>query len=295
MMLYDMPLYRPPSEGSNLIIQVTYGCSFNQCSFCSMYASKQYRARPMDEIFDDIADAARDWPQAHRIFLADGDAMGLPAQDLKTILIRLAETFPDLQRVSAYATPANLLKKSPEELQELRALRLSLVYVGIESGSPDILRRITKGAQPGSIEKALAKARAANIKVSATVILGLGGKNLWREHIEGTAELINKCTPTFLSTLQLGLEESQEPRFMQRFERRGGAFEWQDDMATLMELKHLLTHLDPVRPVIFRSNHASNALALAGNLPKDKKRLLAEVSKALSGITALRPHYIRDL
>ena len=294
-MLYDMPLYRPPSEGSNLIIQVTYGCSYNQCSFCSMYSSKSYQVRPMDEIFADIDDAAQDWPQAHRIFLADGDAMGLPAEELKAILTRLAETFPELQRVSAYATPVNLLRKNPEELEELRQLRLSLVYMGIESGSPEILRRITKGARPESIEKALAKARMANIKVSATVILGLGGRTLWRDHIEGTADLINKCAPTYLSTLQLGLEESQEPRFMQRFNRRGGTFEWQDDQATLKELNHLLIHLDPVRPVIFRSNHASNALALAGNLPKDNKRLLAEVSSALSGDVALRPHFIRGL
>lgn len=295
MILYDMPLYRPPSEGANLIIQVTHGCSFNQCSFCSMYRSKQYRARPMDEIFADIANAARDWPQAHRVFLADGDAMGLPAEDLEAILVRLAATFPNLQRVSAYATPVNLLRKSPEELDRLRALRLNLVYVGIESGSGEILRRITKGASPASIEKALAKARSADIKVSATVILGLGGRGLWREHIEGTTGLINKTAPTYLSTLQLGLEEALEPGFMRRFERLGGAFEWQDDLATLDELNHLVAGLDPVRPVIFRSNHASNALALAGNLPRDKPRLLAEIASALSGETALRPHYIRGL
>lgn len=295
MILYDMPLYRPPSEGANLIIQVTYGCSFNECSFCSMYKSKQYRARPRDEIFADISDAAQDWPEAHRVFLADGDAMGLPAEDLKAILIRLAETFPNLQRVSAYATPVNLLRKSPEELDQLRALRLNLVYVGIESGSGEILKRITKGASPGSIEKALAKARSADIKVSATIILGLGGRNLWREHIEGTTDLINKAAPTYLSTLQLGLDEAIEPRFMQRFERLGGIFEWQDDLATLEELNHLVAGLDPVRPIIFRSNHASNALALAGNLPKDKPRLLAEIASALSGETVLRPHYIRSL
>ena len=294
-MMYDMPLYRPPSEGHNLVIQVTYGCSYNECSFCSMYKSKRYRARPMDEIFDDIADAARDWPEAHRIFLADGDAMGLPAGDLRTILVRLAETFPNLQRVSAYATPVNLLKKTPEELLELRELGLSLVYVGIESGSPEVLRRITKGARPQSMEKALAKARDAHIKVSATVILGLGGRGLWRDHIDGTADLINKTAPTYLSTLQLGLEESQEDRFMQRFERRGGRFEWQDDRRTLEELHRLIGALDPVRPVIFRSNHASNALALAGNLPKDRDRLLAEVGAALDGERALRPRYIRGL
>ena len=293
MMLYDMPLYRPPSEGQNLIIQVSYGCSFNECSFCSMYKSKTYQARPMADIFADIATAAGDWPQAHRVFLADGDAMGLNFEDLKRILLRLAETFPDLQRVSAYATPVNLLRKNVDELEQLRALRLSLIYVGIESGSPEILKRVTKGAQPGSIEKALGKAREAGIKVSATVILGLGGRTLWREHIAGTIALINKTAPTYLSTLLLGLEEAQEERFMKRFGRLGGAFEWQDDQATLEELNQLVAGLDPVRPVIFRSNHASNALALAGNLPKDKPRLLDEIAIALAGGGALRPRFRR--
>ncbi|NQU56381.1 MAG: radical SAM protein [Rhodospirillales bacterium] len=293
MILYDMPLYRPPSEGSNLILQVTYGCSFNECSFCSMYKSKSYMARPMDDIFADIDVAAHDWPQAHRVFLADGDAMGLDFEELKQILVRLAETFPNLQRVSTYATPVNLLRKSIQELEQLRALRLSLIYVGIESGSGEILKRVTKGARPVSIEKALAKARAADIKVSATVILGLGGRTLWREHIEGTVALINKTAPTYLSTLLLGLEDAQEERFMQRFERLGGAFEWQDETATLEELNQLVRGLDPVRPVIFRSNHASNALALAGNLPRDKPRLLAEIAAALGGKGALRPHFVR--
>ena len=247
----------------------------------------------MADIFADIEDAARDWPQAHRVFLADGDALGLGFAELKQILLKLAETFPDLQRVSAYATPVNLLRKSAQELEQLRGLRLSLVYVGIESGSPEILKRVTKGASPASIEKALAKARAADIKVSATVILGLGGRTLWREHIEGTVELINKTAPTYLSTLLLGLEETQGPRFMQRFERLGGAFEWQDETGTLRELNQLVSGLEPVRPVIFRSNHASNSLALAGNLPKDKSRLLSEIASALSGETKLRSRYIR--
>lgn len=292
-MLYDMPLYRPPSEGQNLIIQVTYGCSFNQCSFCSMYKSKSYLPRPMADIFDDIEDAAADWPQAHRVFLADGDAMGLDFEDLQQILGKLAEALPNLTRVSAYATPVNLLRKTPQQLEALRALRLSLVYVGIESGSADILKRITKGARPGSIEKALGKAQAAGIKVSATVILGLGGKGLWRQHIAGTVELINKTAPTYLSTLLLGLEKAQEPRFMRRFERLGGRFAWQDEAATLEELKQLVGGLDPVRPIIFRSNHASNALALAGNLPKDKSRLLVEIATAQTDQSVLRPRFMR--
>ncbi len=290
---YDMPLYRPPSEGPNLIIQATYGCSFNECSFCSMYKTKSYRARPLGDVFAEIDAFAGDWPDAHRVFLADGDAMVLPMDDLKRILDKLAATFPALQRVSCYATPVNLLKKSPQDLAQLKARKLSLVYVGIESGAPEILKRITKGASPRSIATALEKAAAAGIRVSATVILGLGGRRLWQEHIAGTVDLINKTPPTYLSTLQLGLEDGVSGRFMERFERFGDTFAWQSDQGVLAELERLVAGLNPPKPVIFRSNHASNALALAGNLPKDKDRLLAQIATAGNSEGYLRPVWTR--
>lgn len=292
MMLYDMPLYRPPSEGQNLILQATLGCSFNGCTFCSMYKTKSYQARPLEAVFADIEDAAGDWPEAHRIFLADGDALVLPMDDLLRILDKLSATFANLQRVSSYATPINLHRKSVADLQALKARKLTLIYVGLESGSGDILHRIRKGTTQASMTDALARAREASLKVSATVVLGLGGRNRWQDHIEGTAEVVNRVPPTYLSTLQLGLEASVEGRFMEKF---GEPFIWQDDDGILAELEYLLDRLDPPSPVIFRSNHASNCLPLAGTLPKDKDRLLAEVRAAQSGQVALRPAYIRGL
>ena len=291
--IYDMPLYRPPSEGPNLIVQATYGCSFNECSFCSMYKTKTFRARPLADVFADIDAFADEWPDAHRVFLADGDAMVLPTEVLRQILDKLAACFPNLQRVSCYATPYNLIKKSPQELVDLKARKLNLVYVGIESGAPEILKRITKGAAPRTISAALEKAVNAGIKVSATVILGLGGRTLWREHIDGTIDLINKTPPTYLSTLQLGLEDGVVGRFMERFERFGDTFEWQSDEGVLVELERLVAGLNPPKPLIFRSNHASNSLALAGNFPKDKDRLLAQVVAARNGEGYLRPAWVR--
>jgi radical SAM superfamily enzyme YgiQ (UPF0313 family) len=213
--LYDMPLYRPPSEGNNLIVQATVGCSFNHCTFCSMYFTKDYRARPLAEIFADIDAGARDWPTVHRVFLADGDAMTLPTEHLVEILDYLAARLPNLARVSAYATPKNLNEKSIEEMAALRRKKLNLVYLGIESGATAVLKRIRKGASQDSIAKALARAREAGLKVSATVILGLGGRANWQEHIEGTAELVNREPPTYLSTLQLDLEPAVYARFME--------------------------------------------------------------------------------
>lgn len=293
MLHYDMPLYRPPSEGQNLIIQATLGCSFNQCSFCSMYKTKDYRARDLEDVFRDIDRAARMAPHAHRIFLADGDALTLPMDHLVPILEKMADCFPHLSRVSAYATPGNILKKTDAELQELKARKMNLFYVGIESGSPLMLKKITKGASQKGIKDALIKARENGLKVSATVILGLGGQKYWQDHIDGTLELLNKAPVNFLSTLQLYLEDIAVEEFLTKFKE---PFEPQSDLAILKELERLISGLNPPAPVIFRSNHASNALPLAGNFPKDKARLLQEVQNALQyGEKALRPQFLRGL
>ena len=291
-MHYDMPLFRPPSEGDNLIIQATLGCSFNQCSFCAMYRSKEYLARPLDEVFADIRTAAADWPDAQRVFLADGDALALPTPHLLAILNELAATFPRLTRVSCYATPGNLARKTIEELVQLREHRLTLLYFGIESGSDLILKKITKGATQKRMAEVLHKAHDSGMKVSATVILGLGGTTHSEEHIDGTIALLNNAPVTYLSTLQLYLDESVEDEFHSKF---GEPFQMPDDLAILKEQERLINGLNPPQPVIFRSNHASNALALAGNLPRDRDKLLKQLHEAMAGHRPLRPLFMRGL
>ena len=292
---YDQPLYRPPSEGRNLIIQATIGCSFNHCTFCSMYKTKTFRPRPLMDVFAEIDTAARCWPDASRVFLADGDALVLPTDDLAAILDRLRAAFSHLERVSLYATPINLTHKSHADLGRLRAKGLSLAYLGIESGSAAILNRIRKGASPATITAALERAHAAGIAISATVILGLGGRHLWQEHIDGTIDVINRAPVAYLSTLQLRLEDDVVSDFIGRFEREGVSFMLQDDEGVLGELERLLRGLDPMSPVVFRSNHASNCLPLAGTLPEDRDELLALVALARQGAPVMRPELLRGL
>ena len=289
---YDMPLFRPPSEADNLIIQATLGCSFNQCSFCSMYTSKQYSARPVEQIRQDIRKAAQDWPDAQRVFLADGDALALDTPTLIEILIELNEQLPLLSRVSCYATPANILHKSQQQLESLKQHKLSLIYLGIESGSDLILKKITKGATQRGIAEAMHKADSSGLKVSGTVILGLGGQQYWQQHIDGTVALLNAAPLTYLSTLQLFLQADAKKEFLRKFNE---PFIEQNDVAILHEQQRLISDLLPPKRVIFRSNHASNALALAGNLPTDREILLNKIQQALSGQLALRPDYIRNL
>ncbi|NOR51312.1 MAG: radical SAM protein [Gammaproteobacteria bacterium] len=290
--IYDMPLFRPPSEGENLIIQATLGCSFNRCSFCAMYRTKEYVERPLEAVFEDIEQAAKDWPGASRLFLADGDALALPTEQLVQILDKLAATLPRLTRVTCYATPANILRKTAEELAQLKAHKLNLLYFGIESGSDLILKKVTKGATQRGIFDALNRAHDAGLKISATVVLGLGGKTHWQEHIDGTIELLNRAPINYLSTLQLFLDEGSVDEFHHKFAE---PFSFQDDAAILQEQQRLISGLRPPQPIIFRSNHASNALALAGNLPRDRERLLAQLQHAMADSSQLRPHHIRGL
>ncbi len=294
MINYDMPLYRPPSEGPNLIIQATLGCSYNRCTFCSMYRSKTFLVRPMDQVLAEIEQAAKLQPDTRRVFLADGDALVLPNEQLITILDHLKKYLPRLTRVSSYALPNNLKKKTVEELTELRKHGLSLIYYGLESGSKIILKKIRKGATPDTIVEGIKKAHTAGIKVSATVILGLGGKNNWQEHIDETAKLINRLELDYLSTLQLGLDPVVEIEFYEAFAQNGKRhFEWQDDQGMLQEQARLIAQINPVKPVIFRSNHASNSLPLKGNLPKDRDRLLEELQRVEKGEVPLVPEYLR--
>lgn len=278
MIEYDYPLFRPPAEANNVILQVTHGCSYNNCSFCSMYKTKSYEARTLEDIFFDIDALSQYYPNANKVFLADGDALSLEAEFLLKILKYLQEKFVKLSRVSTYASAQNILKKSHKELVELKELKLNLLYYGIETGSEVVLKKITKGVTKEEIIDSLNSASEAGMKISATVILGIGGELYSKEHIQESADIINSTKVTYLSTLQLGLEEDAKENFYKHF----SDFKALGDDEILSEQKKFIELLEPKNRIIFRSNHASNALHLAGTLPKDKDKLLKEINYAMS-------------
>jgi len=278
MIEYDYPLFRPPAEASNVILQVTYGCSYNNCSFCSMYKTKSFASRPLDDIFSDIDALSKSYPDSHKIFLADGDALALDSEFLVKILNYLQEKFLKLSRVSSYASAQNIMKKSEEELLRLKEHKLNLIYYGIETGSEVVLKKITKGVSQREIIDSLNKASASGMKISATVILGMGGELYSDSHVRDTAKIVNETTVNYLSTLQLGLEEDAKENFYKHF----SDFKELNDDKILDEQKRFIQLIEPKNRIIFRSNHASNALHLAGTLPKDKDRLARELSDAMS-------------
>lgn len=290
MLEYNYPLFRPPAEANNLVLQVTLGCSYNNCSFCSMYKTKSYKVRKLEDVYKEVETLAREYPNANKIFLADGDALALEYEHLLTLLEYLNKSFPKLRRVSTYASTQNILGKSNKELEILCKSKLNLFYYGIETGSDVILKKITKGVNQEEIITSLNRATDAGVKVSATVILGIGAKKYSNIHVEETAKIINATQVTYLSTLQLGLEEDAKENFYKHFDD----FSMPDDEQLLSEQKKFLELLEPTNKIIFRSNHASNALHLKGNLPKDRDRLVEELKMALHvGKSAFIPSYFR--
>lgn len=275
MIAYNQPLYRPPAEANSIIIQATLGCSFNKCTFCTMYESKEFVERPLEEVFLDIDNMANSYNDANKMFLADGDALAIKTNQLVKILDYAYSKFPKLRRVSVYASAFNLHDKSLDELKLLKEKGLNLIYYGIESGSFEVLKKIQKPISNEKMCDGLAKAYDAGIKTSVTVILGVAGKKYSKLHIEQTAKILNQIKITYLSTLQLMLESHTKKRFIKNFD---GEFELLSTKEMLEEQKYFLELLNPTNKVIFRSNHASNTLALAGTLPKDKNRLIDEVS-----------------
>jgi wyosine [tRNA(Phe)-imidazoG37] synthetase (radical SAM superfamily) len=295
--IYDEPVFRPPAEWRSLILQVTIGCSWNKCTFCEMYQTKTYRAKPLDQIEEEIKAFAREGGNVRDVFLADGDAMTLPTKHLLTLLDRIHTHLPQVRRVSSYCLPRNLMYKSVEDLSALKEAGLSLVYVGCESGNDEVLSRVNKGETFESSLNALTELKQAGIKRSVMILLGLGGLERSTQHALSSAELCTASSPEFLSVLTTSF-----PRGMRRIEEGfGGDFQPLTAREGLKELKILLENINlPNNKTIFRSDHASNYLVLKGRLGRDKATMLEQLTAILDSPEAediynLRPEWARGL
>jgi len=270
---YIEPLFRPPSEAHSLIFQITIGCSQNSCAFCGMYKMKTFRIRPVDEISAEIKSIPIQHRQyVQRVFLADGDALVYPQKGLVQILDTLAETFPRLTRVGAYASPNSLTTKSEEELAILQNRKLRILYFGLESGDPETLRAVRKGYGPEEMLSLCRKAQQAGFKLSVTAILGLAGQVRSSEHALATAAWINELSPEYFSLLTM---------FKRHNDDWFAAIKPLTHGQVLEEALTMLRSLEPQRTIL-RSNHVSNFLNLAGSYPKDRQRLIGTAEAALA-------------
>ncbi len=284
---YDTPVFRPPSEARSFILRVTRGCAHNKCTYCNMYRGVPFQILKDEEISRQIALAAHyGKDRVRRVFLADGDALVLPTAKLLKILQALRDTFPKLQRVSSYAAPKDILRKSEEELRQLKEAGLQLLYYGMETGDDITLKAVNKGVNGEEAVEAGRRVTASGMKLSIMVILGLAGKEGSKRHALETAKAINIIQPTMWSALCLMLYRGSE--LLDQFER--GEFnplspaECMEELYTIMEN----VNLPEDKHCLFRSNHISNYIPLAGTLPKDKQRLLREIKYSAQELSKLK-------
>ncbi len=229
-------------------------------------------------------------PDTTRIFLADGDALNISTDYMVKIVEYLYKNFPKLERVSCYAMPMNLLKKTPEELKRMNDVGLNMLYLGIESGSDIILKKITKGATSTTIIRACRKAIDAGFTLSCIMILGLGGRNYTKEHIKETARVVNESSPHYLGALTLILETGVKEEFLTKFDE---PFHEINDDEALEELHDLVERINVKEKMVFRANHGSNAYNIAGTFPHEKDTMLEKISWLKEHPENVRPEGFR--
>lgn len=289
-MRYEGKVYRPPSEARSVIIQATIGCSHNKCTFCSMYKEDQFRIRKTEEIIEDINSARINYGNINRIFLADGDALMIKTEHLVQILNHIKNTLPECERIGIYASPKSIMTKSVEDLKTLKAAGLSIAYLGLESGSDEILLDINKGATSEEIINEANKLKDTDILLSITLISGLGGKEKWRQHAIESAKTINSIKPDYLGLLTLMVE----PGTKLFDDVNSGEFQLLSPEEVALETLVLLENLD-AEGCIFRSNHASNYISLKGTLNHDKDIMINQLKQAIDGQMDFKDEFLRGL
>ena len=285
------PEFRPPAEADAVVVGVTSGCSHNACAFCGMYRRRSYHARTLEEFRAHLARARQLFPaSATRVFLGDGDAMAVDAEHLLACMAAAREFFPNVRRFGIYARAEGILAKSDSDLQRLAAAGLRVAYLGLESGDAEVLQRVGKGCTVGEMIAAVHRAQAAGIKMSVMALVGLAGREGTARHADATAMALNEMNPRFINLLTY-IPVPDTPLW---HDIRSGRLTALDDREALMEICRIVAGLECCGS-LFRADHASNPLPLAGNLPRDKQSILTMLQATLAGRLALRPRWLRGL
>lgn len=290
-MKYEGRIIRPPSEADSLLLQVTVGCSHNRCTFCGSYQNKKFRIKSQEEIEEDIAEAAR-FGGYERVFLCDGDALIIPQDRLEMILESIRRHMTGVRRVGLYGNAKSILRKSREDLEVLRKLGLGIVYLGVETGNDDLLKKIRKGADSGKLVEAARRIKEAGILLSVTVLLGIGGADGGRRHALDTARILSDMDPDYIGALTVMLV----PGTPLHRDHEEGAFSLPDAFGFIEELGILIAQTR-LTDCFFTSNHASNYLPLRLRLPGDREKALNLINRILQegNRNVLRPDYFRAL
>src|SRR4030042_2319551 len=291
-MKYEGMIFRPPSEAESLILQVTVGCSYNRCTFCGAYQGKTFRIKSFEEVKEDIDEVSSRSPQIRRVFLADGDALIIPQKQLLRTLEYLKTRWRGLERVGIYANAKDILRKDVEELRRLKDMGLGIIYLGVESGDPEVLKRIKKNATVDQLIRAGRRVKESGILLSVTVLLGIGGVKKSQAHAADTGKVLSEMDPDYVGALSLmvvpgtPIEKEIEP----------GRLVLPTPFGMLQELETMIEHCHFTH-CFFASNHASNYLPLRVRMPEEKEDALRRIREVLRkrDPELLRPEYLRAL
>jgi radical SAM superfamily enzyme YgiQ (UPF0313 family) len=287
---YVEPIFRPPSEAYSLLLQITVGCSHNKCRFCEMYKGKRFSIKSDETIMADIEEAAREYRHLKRLFLCDGDALIVPQKRLVKILKAIKEKLPWIERIGTYANTKSIKMKSVEDLKELKSLGLDIAYMGLETGDDDLLTQINKGADSKKMIEMAKKIKSAGIKLSVTVLNGLGSRKGSYKHAIETGKVLTEMNPDFVGALSFMITPGT-PLYKEEFQR--GEFEVLEAHELLEEIGVMIAHTNI--DGLFHANHASNYLPIRAKLPEDKDKTLKLIDEALKGKVKLKPEHMRAL
>ena len=280
--------YRPPSEAHSILLQATLGCSHNKCTFCDQFRSKRFAIKDRAIWERDLTFAEQHCRRQNRLFVMDGDAFIMPMKHWEWLLTNIAQRLPWVERVGTFANAKGVAMKSDADLARLRELGLQMVYYGVESGHPDVLKRMHKGAIAEKLVEQGQRLKKFGFTLSCTVIVGLGGVEQSLEHAKATGEVLSAIDPNFAGALTLMLM----PDTPLYDEYTAGRFQLPDQDALLLELRTLFAYTNLTNGM-FTSNHASNYLPIKARLPEEKEATLALMDKALEGRVTLRSEWMR--
>jgi radical SAM superfamily enzyme YgiQ (UPF0313 family) len=288
---YEGLIIRPPSEAYSLLLQVTTGCSHNKCTFCGTYRQKKLKIKPLEQIKKDLREASS-YDDVDKVFLCDGDALIIPQPRLEEILKLINDNLPNINRIGTYANAKSILRKSVDELKTLRSLGLKIIYLGVETGNAELLKKINKGVTYEQMVTAARRVKEAGIILSVTVILGLGGTEKSIEHARDTAKILTDIDPDFAGALTLMFVPETELYE----DYLAGRFVLPDKFGFIREL-YLMIAESNFTNCYFTSNHASNYLSVKAYLPREKEKILKMISSVIKeeDLSRIRPEYLRGL
>jgi len=288
---YEGMIIRPPSEAHSLLLQVTVGCSHNRCTFCGTYRQKKFKIKPVERIEKDLKEAGT-YGHIEKLFLCDGDALIIPQPRLEEILLMIKYYLPMLERIGSYANTKSILRKSVDDLKKLKELGLKIIYLGLETGNAELLKKIDKGATREQMVEAAKRIQAAGIELSVTVILGIGGIKKSVEHAMDTASLLSGMDPDYVGALTLMLV----PQTDLYDDYIAGRFVLPDKIGFIQEL-YLIIANSNFTDCYFTSNHASNYLPIKARLPEQKEIIMKMIGSVIEerDVSRMRPEYLRGL